>query len=48
AMADPTMDWILSTGKNVGKVLSAYQEKISLNKTPAYFGILDLSGKDVE
>ncbi|CAI2188979.1 18166_t:CDS:10, partial [Funneliformis geosporum] len=50
-LTDPVVSWTLSTGKNVGEILSAYREKIPRTKAylyPAYFGILDLSGEDVE
>ncbi|CAG8498012.1 16804_t:CDS:2 [Funneliformis caledonium] len=50
-LTDPVVSWTLSTGKNVDEILSAYREKIPRTKAylyPAYFGILDLSGEDVE
>ncbi|CAG8607219.1 6781_t:CDS:10 [Funneliformis mosseae] len=43
--------WILSTGKDVYKVLNEFKSKIPLTKAylyPAYFGILDLSGEEPE
>ncbi|RIB03263.1 hypothetical protein C2G38_800608 [Gigaspora rosea] len=51
ALADTISSWVLSSGKDVGEVLSKYREKIPRTKAylyPAYFGILDLSGEDVE
>ncbi|CAG8542157.1 13869_t:CDS:10, partial [Cetraspora pellucida] len=51
---DCSMDdtsWILKTGTNVSKVLKQYCEKIPAKSAflyPAYFGVLDLSGEDVE
>ncbi|RHZ76201.1 hypothetical protein Glove_202g18 [Diversispora epigaea] len=51
ALADTITSWILSSGKNVDEVLSKYRKKIPNTKAylyPAYFGILDLSGEDVE
>ncbi|CAG8699617.1 11942_t:CDS:10, partial [Acaulospora morrowiae] len=48
---DPTTKWILSSGRDVNAILSKYREKIPRSKAylyPAYFGILDLSGEDIE
>ncbi|CAG8692166.1 6739_t:CDS:10, partial [Ambispora leptoticha] len=48
---DHVCNWILSTGKDVREVLTTYRRSIPASKAhlyPAYFGILDLSGEDVE
>ncbi|CAG8450814.1 11773_t:CDS:10 [Scutellospora calospora] len=48
---EPDDEWILSTGKNVCKVLKEFKSKIPSTKAylyPAYFGILDLSGEEPE
>ncbi|CAB4492651.1 unnamed protein product [Rhizophagus irregularis] len=48
---DSSTKWILSSGRDVNEILSKYREKIPRAKEylyPAYFGILDLSGEDIE
>ncbi|POG74854.1 hypothetical protein GLOIN_2v1572075 [Rhizophagus irregularis DAOM 181602=DAOM 197198] len=48
---DSSTKWILSSGRDVNEILSKYREKIPRAKAylyPAYFGILDLSGEDIE
>ncbi|CAG8756915.1 1810_t:CDS:2, partial [Funneliformis caledonium] len=50
-LTDPIKSWILSSGRDVSVILSKYREKIPRTKAylyPAYFGILDLSGEDIE
>ncbi|CAI2181909.1 1876_t:CDS:10 [Funneliformis geosporum] len=46
-----SIEKILSSGRDVSVILSKYREKIPRTKAylyPAYFGILDLSGEDIE
>ncbi|GBB95686.1 hypothetical protein RclHR1_25950003 [Rhizophagus clarus] len=50
-LTDPITSWILTSGRDVSVILSKYREKIPRTKSylyPAYFGILDLSGEDIE
>ncbi|CAG8568283.1 9941_t:CDS:2 [Ambispora leptoticha] len=44
-------EWVLSTGKNVSRVLETLRSKVPKSKAflyPTFFGILDLSGENTE